>query len=118
MFKIGIIGTENLHARQFAGIFSGKGEYADFKVTHAGGMYPEANEKLKNELFKLELELNQLKSYTPTTTDLIFSFGDDNVDIEKNTKEQETIAKKIRAINNELRNYINQTSEMKSFFMP
>lgn len=64
-------------------------------------------EKLKNELFKLELELNQLKSYTPTTTDLMFSFGDDNIDIEKNTQEQEAIAKKIRAINNELRNYIN-----------
>ena len=64
-------------------------------------------EKLKNELFKLELELNRLKSFTPTTSDLIFSFGDDNVDIEKNTQEQEIIAKKIRAINNELKNYIN-----------
>lgn len=64
-------------------------------------------EKLKNELFKLELEINRLKSFTPTTSDLMFSFGDDNVDIEKNTKEQEEIAKKIRAINNELRNYIN-----------
>lgn len=64
-------------------------------------------EKLKNELFKLELEINRLKSYTPTTTDLMFSFGDDNVDIEKNTKEQETIAKKIKAINEELRKYIN-----------
>jgi len=64
-------------------------------------------EKLKNELFKLELELNRLKSYTPTTTDLMFSFGDDNVDIEKNTKKQEEIAKKIKAINNELKNYIN-----------
>ena len=64
-------------------------------------------EKLKNELFKLELEINRLKSYTPTTTDLMFSFGDDNVDIEKNTKEQEIIAKKIRANNEELRKYIN-----------
>ena len=64
-------------------------------------------EKLKNELFKLELELNRLKSYTPTTTDLMFSFGDDNEDIEKNVNEQEEIAKKIRAINLELRNYIN-----------
>ncbi len=63
--------------------------------------------KLKNELFKLELELNKLKSYTPTTTDLMFSFGDDNVDIEANTKKQEEIAKKIREINLELRNYIN-----------
>ena len=64
-------------------------------------------EKLKNELFKLELELNRLKSYTQTTTDLMFSFGDDNEDIEKNVNEQEEIAKKIRAINLELRNYIN-----------
>ena len=64
-------------------------------------------EKLKNELFKLELELNRLKSYTPTTTDLMFSFGDDNEGIEKNVNEQEEIAKKIRAINLELRNYIN-----------
>ena len=63
-------------------------------------------EKLKNELFKLELEINRLKSFTPTTSDLIFSFGDDNEDIEKNTKEQEIIAKKIRAINLELRKYI------------
>ena len=63
-------------------------------------------EKLKNELFKLELELNRLKSFTPTTSDLMFSFGDDNVDIENNTKKQEETAKKIRAINNELRNYI------------
>ena len=63
-------------------------------------------EKLKNELFKLELELNRLKSFTPTTSDLMFSFGDDNEDIEKNTKEQEIIAKKIRAINLELRKYI------------
>lgn len=63
-------------------------------------------EKLKNELFKLELELNRLKSYTPTTTDLMFSFGDDNEDIEKNVNEQEEIAKKIREINIELRNYI------------
>lgn len=64
-------------------------------------------EKLKGELFKLELDLNRLKSYTPTTTDLMFSFGDDNVDIEKNVNEQEVIAKKIRAINEELRKYIN-----------
>lgn len=64
-------------------------------------------EKLKNELFKLELDLNRLKSFTPTTTDLMFSFGDDNVDIEKNVNEQEIIAKKIRAINEELRKYIN-----------
>lgn len=63
-------------------------------------------EKLKNELFKLELELNKLKSFTPTTSDLIFSFGDDNVDIEKNVNEQEEIAKKIREINVELRKYI------------
>ena len=63
-------------------------------------------EKLKNELFKLELEINRLKSFTPTTSDLMFSFGDDNEDIEKNTKEQEIIAKKIRAINLELRKYI------------
>ena len=63
-------------------------------------------EKLKNELFRLELELNRLKSFTPTTSDLMFSFGDDNEDIEKNTKEQEIIAKKIRAINLELRKYI------------
>ena len=64
-------------------------------------------EKLKGELFRLELDLNRLKSYTPTTTDLMFSFGDDNVDIEKNVNEQEEIAKKIRAINEELRKYIN-----------
>lgn len=64
-------------------------------------------EKLKNELFKLELDLNRLKSFTPTTTDLMFSFGDDNVDIEKNVNEQEIIAKKIRTINEELRKYIN-----------
>lgn len=63
-------------------------------------------EKLKNELFKLELEINRLKSFTPTTSDLMFSFGDDNEDIEKNTQEQEIIAKKIRAINLELRKYI------------
>lgn len=63
-------------------------------------------EKLKNELFKLELEINRLKSFTPTTSDLMFSFGDDNEDIEKNTKEQEIIVKKIRAINLELRKYI------------
>lgn len=63
-------------------------------------------EKLKNELFKLELELNRLKSFTPTTSDLIFSFGDDSVDVENNVKEQEEIAKKIREINIELRNYI------------
>lgn len=63
-------------------------------------------EKLKNELFKLELELNRLKSFTPTTSDLMFSFGDDNEDIEKNTFEQEKIAKQIRAINTELRKYI------------
>ena len=63
-------------------------------------------EKLKNELFKLELELNRLKSFTPTTSDLMFSFGDDNEDIEKNTFEQERIAKQIRAINTELRKYI------------
>ena len=36
----------------------------------------------------------------------MFSFGDDNEDIEENTKEQEIIAKKIRAINIELRQYI------------
>lgn len=64
-------------------------------------------EKLKNELFKLELELNRLKSFTPTTSDLIFSFGDDNIDIEKNVNEQEEVAKKIRLINEELRKYIN-----------
>ena len=63
-------------------------------------------EKLKNELFKLELELNRLKSFTPTTSDLMFSFGDDNEDIEKNSLEQEKIAKQIRAINEELRKYI------------
>lgn len=63
-------------------------------------------EKLKNELFKLELEINRLKSFTPTTSDLMFSFGDDNEDIEKNTQEQEIVAKKIRAINLELRKYI------------
>lgn len=63
-------------------------------------------EKLKNELFKLELEINRLKSFTPTTSDLMFSFGDDNEDIEKNTQEQEIIAKKIRAINLKLRKYI------------
>ena len=63
-------------------------------------------EKLKNELFKLELELNKLKSFTPTTSDLIFSFGDDSVDVDNNIKEQEVIAKKIREINLELRNYI------------
>ena len=60
MFKIGIIGTENLHARQFTGIFSGSGEYADFKVTHAGGMYTEANEKLKNEFDFIKIVENPL----------------------------------------------------------
>ena len=60
MLKIGIIGTENLHARQFTGIFSGNGEYADFKVTHAGGMYPEANEKLKNEFDFVKIVENPL----------------------------------------------------------
>ena len=60
MWKVGIIGTENLHARQFTGIFSGNGEYADIRVTHVGGMYPEANEKLKNEFPFVEVVENPL----------------------------------------------------------
>lgn len=60
MWKVGIIGTENLHARQFTGIFSGNSEYADICVTHVGGMYPEANEKLKNEFPFVEVVENPL----------------------------------------------------------
>ena len=55
IYKVGIIGTENLHAKQFAGIFSGNNEYADIRITHIGGMYPEANEKLKEQFPNLEI---------------------------------------------------------------
>ena len=54
MFKIGIIGTENTHAKQFAEFFNKpneKGEYIypDCKVTLVYGLYPEENEKLVKE---------------------------------------------------------------------
>ena len=54
IYKVGIIGTENLHAKQFAGIFSGNEEYSDIRVTHIGGMYPEANAKLKEQFPDLD----------------------------------------------------------------
>ena len=60
MFKIGIIGTENFHAKQFTSIFNENEEYSDIKVTHIGGMYPEANEKLKNEFPFVEIVADPL----------------------------------------------------------
>ena len=54
MFRIGIIGTENSHAREFANIFNKpneKGEYAypDCRVTLVWGHYPESSELLVKE---------------------------------------------------------------------
>ena len=54
MFRIGIIGTENSHAREFANIFNKpneKGEYAypDCRVTLVWGHYPEENERVVRE---------------------------------------------------------------------
>ena len=54
MFKIGIIGTENSHAREFANIFNKpneKGEYAfpDCRVTLVWGHYPEESERVVRE---------------------------------------------------------------------
>ena len=50
MIKVGIIGTENSHATQFTHFFNKTKKYPEIQVTHIGGMYPEANAKLK-ELF-------------------------------------------------------------------
>lgn len=51
MFRIGIIGTENSHARAFTKVFN-EGEY-DCKVVAVGGHYPEESKKLCEE-FNLE----------------------------------------------------------------
>ncbi len=49
MFKIGIIGTENSHAGAFMEIFKTAPAYADMQVVCVGGMYDEANQKLKEK---------------------------------------------------------------------
>ncbi|MBQ8173953.1 MAG: Gfo/Idh/MocA family oxidoreductase [Clostridia bacterium] len=54
MFKIGIIGTENSHAREFANIFNKpneNGEYAfpDCRVTLVWGHFPEESERVVRE---------------------------------------------------------------------
>lgn len=53
-FKIGVIGTENFHAKEFTGYFNkadanGEFMYPDCHVTYVFGHYPEENEKLVNE---------------------------------------------------------------------
>lgn len=60
IFTVGIIGSENFHAKQFTGIFSGGAEYPDIQVKYIGGTYPEANEKLKAEFPFLEIVENPL----------------------------------------------------------
>ena len=49
MYRIGIIGTENSHAAAFIEIFENDAEYADMKVVCVGGMYEDANQKLKEK---------------------------------------------------------------------
>ncbi len=55
MFKVGIIGTENSHAAAFISIFATESKYADIQVTHIGGMYREASEKIKNTYPDIEI---------------------------------------------------------------
>lgn len=49
MYRIGIIGTENSHAAAFIEIFKNDANYSDMKVVCVGGMYEDANEKLKEK---------------------------------------------------------------------
>lgn len=54
MFRIGILGTENSHANQFAKFINqpledGSFRYPDCKVTCVYGLYPESNEKVVKE---------------------------------------------------------------------
>ena len=49
MFKIGIIGTENSHAKKFASLFKDDPDFCDMEVVSVGGHYPESNEKLAEE---------------------------------------------------------------------
>ena len=49
MFRIGIIGTENSHAKKFATLFRDETEFADMKIVAVGGHYPESNEKICEE---------------------------------------------------------------------
>lgn len=46
MFKIGIIGAENSHAKKFATLFRDEPEFADMKIVAVGGHYPESNQKI------------------------------------------------------------------------
>ena len=49
MFKIGIIGTENSHAKKFASLFRDDPDFRDMQVVALGGHYKESNEKLSEE---------------------------------------------------------------------
>ncbi len=59
MFKIGIVGVENSHAKEFTKIFNTTNDYPDIKVVGVGGMYPESNKALAEE-FGLKVYDNYL----------------------------------------------------------
>ena len=49
MFKIGIIGTENSHAKKFAQIFRDDPAFADIRLVAVGGHYAESNQAMFDE---------------------------------------------------------------------
>lgn len=49
MFRIGIIGTENSHAKKFATIFRDEPDFADMKIVAVGGHYPESSQKISED---------------------------------------------------------------------
>ncbi len=46
MFRIGVIGAENSHAKKFATLFRDEPCFADMKIVAVGGHYPDKNQQL------------------------------------------------------------------------